>query len=486
MIERLTMLLRRTLLAAAVLSLTAGCFAGGQAEGPARLRVALPFAPVQSLSPWGDDGVTLTRLGIAETLVRLDSEGKPQPLLAENWTRKSPTTWSFHVRAGVKFHDGSALTAAAAADALSRAAAASPVPRAIKGVGVTAKAVGDLDLEVSTTAPDPTLPQRLSSANLVVLAPAAYQGERVSPAKAGTGPFVLADLNVAAGTALTRFDGYWDGVPALAGVDVRFVPDGNTRSSALRAGEVDVATTVPISALANVTAEEVPLPRTVSILLNTAKPPFADPRLRAAVREAVDPAALAKGVYEGHADAATGVFRGTAARQVTPTGAVAGGSPKIALATWSDRPELPGVVTAVAESLRGKGFEVEQVVRKYSQLEPDLLAGNFDAVVFSRSYAMDTGDLAANLNTDFSCAGGFNLVKVCDPAVDAAIGQATATEDTAARQAAAMRAQEVVLATGAVVPLVHERTVIGHSAGVSGLSTDPYERLLITAKTRVS
>ncbi|RAS70833.1 peptide/nickel transport system substrate-binding protein [Lentzea atacamensis] len=482
------MLLRRTLLAAAVLSvcgLTAGCFAGSQAEGPARLRVALPFAPVQSLSPWGDDGVTLTRLGIAETLVRLDPEGRPQPLLAESWTRKSPTTWSFRIRAGVKFHDGTALTAAAAADALSRAAAASPVPRAIKGVGVTAKAAGDLDLEVSTTAPDPTLPQRLSTANLVVLAPAAYQGERVNPAKAGTGPFVLADLDVANGAALARFDGYWDGVPELAGVDVRFVPDGNTRSATLRAGEVDVATNVPISALANVTTEEVPLPRTVSVLLNTAKPPFADPRLRAAVREAVDPAALAKGVYEGHADAATGVFRNTAPRQVTPTGATAGGQ-KIALATWSDRPELPGVVTAVAESLRGKGFEVEQVVRKYSQLEPDLLAGNFDAVIFSRSYAQDNGDLAANLNLDFSCSGGFNLVKVCDPALDAAIGQALAIEDVPARQAAAMRAQDALLATNAVVPLVHERTIIGRSAGVSGLSTDPYDRLLITSKTSVS
>jgi peptide/nickel transport system substrate-binding protein len=290
---------------------------------------------------------------------------------------------------------------------------------------------------------------------------------------------------VANGTALTRFDGYWGGVPALAGVDVRFVPDGNTRSAALRAGEVDVATTVPISALANVTTEEVPLPRTVSVLLNTAKPPFADPKLRAAVREAVDPAALAKGVYEGHADPATGVFRNTAPRQVTPTGATAGGQ-KIALATWSDRPELPGVVTAVAESLRAKGFEVEQVVRKYGQLEPDLLAGNFDAVIFSRSYAMDTGDLAANLSTDFSCAGGFNLVKLCDPALDTAIGQAIAIEDVPARQAAAMRAQDIVLATNAVVPLVHERTIIGRSAGVSGLSTDPYERLLITGKTRVS
>ena len=121
MIERLTMMLRRTLLAAAVLSvcgLTAGCFAGSQADGPARLRVALPFAPVQSLSPLGDDGVTLTRLGIAETLVRLDQDGKPQPMLAESWTRKAPTTWSFRIRGGVKFHDGTALTAAAAATAL--------------------------------------------------------------------------------------------------------------------------------------------------------------------------------------------------------------------------------------------------------------------------------------------------------------------------------------------------------------------------------
>jgi peptide/nickel transport system substrate-binding protein len=359
------------------------------------------------------------------------------------------------------------------------------VPRAIKGVGVTAQAGGELDLSVSTTAPDPTLPQRLSTANLVVLAPAAYQGDRVNPVKAGTGPFVLADLNVTAGTSLSRFDGYWGGTPALAGIDVRFTPDGNTRAAALRAKEVDVATTVPISGLADITTEEVPLPRTVSVLLNTAKPPFADPRLRAAVREAVDPAALAKGVYEGHADAATGIFRNTAPRQVAPTGATAGGQ-KIALATWSDRPELPDVATAVAESLRGKGFVVEQVVRKYSQLEPDLLAGNFDAVIFSRSYAQDNGDLAANLSLDFSCSGGFNLVKVCDPAVDSAIGQALAIDDVTARQAAAMRAQDAVLATNAVVPLVHERTIIGHATGVSGLSVDPYDRMLITSKTRLS
>ena len=57
---------------------------------------------------------------------------------------------------------------------------------------------------------------------------------------------------------------------------------------------------------------------------------------------------------------------------------------------------------------------------------------------------------------------------------------------TLSRPALLARYSDRSAAVATVVPLVHERTIIGRSAGVSGLSTDPYERLLITAKTRVS
>ncbi|MDT7786782.1 MAG: peptide/nickel transport system substrate-binding protein, partial [Pseudonocardiales bacterium] len=294
--------------------------------------------------------------------------------------------------------------------------------------------------------------------------------------------FVLPNLNVANGIALAPFEGYWAGPSKLSGVDVRFVPDGTNRGTALRAGEVDVAVALPLSGLADTVVEQVRLPRTVSLVLNTSRAPFAQPAARLAAQEAVDPAALARGVFHGRADVARGLFRSAPPWLITPSGA-SGRGLKVVLATYDDRAELPEVASAVAESLRGSGFQVEQVVRKYSQLEPDLLAGNFDAVVMSRPYVLDDGDPAAYLAGDFTCSGGSNLARLCDPVVDNAVAAALATYDVSSRRAAAVRAQNRLLATNAVIPLVHERAFIGHSPRVDGLATDPYERLLITRAT---
>ncbi|KJK52178.1 hypothetical protein UK23_04405 [Lentzea aerocolonigenes] len=481
---------RRALLVtalAAVCGLTAGCFTGAASQGPQRLRMALPFPPAQAMSPWNNDGPLLTKLGIAETLVGLDRSGRVEPLLAESWTRKSGTEWSFHLRTGVKFHDGTPLTAQAAADALNRAAHASPVPRAVKSLGLVAQAHGDLDLTVTTAKPDPTVPQRLSSPNLVVLAPGAYTGKSPDPRNAGTGPFVLRELKGEESASLDAFPGYWAGAPLLSGVDARFIPDGQTRTAALRAGEVDVAATLPVSTADNLDRIEVPLPRVVSLSLNTTKGSFGDPGLRAVARSAVDQGALARGVYESHADAARGLLGPATPWARTPASLpvsdrVATGE-KVVLATISDRPELPEVASVVAEALRRKGFQVEQVVRQYNQLEADVLAGRFDAVILSRSYVLDSGDPAAYLDTDFSCTGSYNLSKLCSPEVDAAIAKAVTAEDPATREQATLDAQAAVLATSAVVPLVHERTFIGHSGTVRELAEDPYERRLVTRST---
>ncbi|MDT7785637.1 MAG: peptide/nickel transport system substrate-binding protein [Pseudonocardiales bacterium] len=481
---------RRALLVtalAAACGLTAGCFTGAALQGPQRLRVALPFPPGQALSPWGNDGVLLTRLGIAETLVGLDRSGRAEPMLAESWARQSDTLWRFHLRHGVKFHDGAPLTAQSAADSLNRAAQASPVPRAIKGVHLMAKAEGDLDLTVTTAKADPTLPQRMSSPNLVVLAPSAYTGESANPRNAGTGPFVLQELKGDQSAALGAFSEHWAGAPLLSGVDVRFIPDGQTRTAALRAGEVDVAASLPVSTAESLHRIEVPLPRVVSLSLNTSKGVFSDPALRGVARSAVDQDALADGVYESHADAARGLLGPATpwakAPAPLPVADRAANSEKVVLAAISDRPELPEVASVVAEAWRRKGFQVEQVVRQYSQLEADVLAGRFDAVILSRSYVLDSGDPAGYLDTDFSCAGSFNLSKLCSSEVDAAIAEAVAAQDATAREQATLDAQAVVLATSAVVPLVHERAFIGHSGKVSEISVDPYERRLVTRST---
>lgn len=96
-----------TLVVATTLS---GCFTdAGQANDDA-LRVALQFKPVADFSPYSDDAVLNLRMGAVETLVTLDEDGKPKPVLAEKWEMKDDRTAVLTLRKDVSFHDGSKLT----------------------------------------------------------------------------------------------------------------------------------------------------------------------------------------------------------------------------------------------------------------------------------------------------------------------------------------------------------------------------------------
>jgi peptide/nickel transport system substrate-binding protein len=470
--------LRRGVAVVALLTacgLIAGCSSG--TDDSNRLRVALPFAPKQELSQWGEDAGLLTQLGVAETLMRLDEHHQAQPLLAQDWIRQMDRSWRIRLRENVMFHDGLKLTADAAARALNHAAQATPVPRALEGVQIRARAVGNLDLEISTDRPDPAFLERLTSPNLAILSPAVYQGGGKGMAM-GTGPFKIVGRHGGDRLRLDPFGSYRGGKPALSGVDAQLVPDGTARSAALRRGDIDVATALPISALPETGLQDIPLPRTTSLYLNTVKAPFADPALRAVVAGAVDRQALVRSVYRGHADVARTVLR-----EQGPVAASASGNAtgqKIVLATYNDRIELPEAASVVAQALRDKGFQVEQVVRPYRQLEPDLLAGRFDAALVSRSYLLDNSDPVAYFASDFSCSGGYNLARLCDPTLDATMATLFRAPD---RARAASEIESAVLATGAIVPLVHEHGFIGHGDRVTGVQADPYERTLITETT---
>ncbi|MFC7327145.1 ABC transporter substrate-binding protein [Marinactinospora rubrisoli] len=480
---------------ALALAATAGCFTGDPAPGAGRIRLALAFPPVAAMSPYSDDAGLLTRLGVGEPLVELDGDGAPRPLLATAWRRTGDTTWELTLREDVVFHDGTPMTAEHAAAALRHAAEAAPAPRALAGEELTVTATGEYTLRVETADPDPVLVQRLSSPELVVLAPAAYRADAGSPdpVGTGTGPYELRQVNGVSTAALDANPDHRDGPPAAPGLDVRFVPDAASRAGALRAGEADVIDSVPISqlpALTGRTVLEVPLPRTVNLYLNSGDGPFTDSGLRAAAAAAVDPEPIVEAIYEGRADAGQGLFGPASpwtadrprppARSADPTGP---DGERITLATYSDRAELPEIASVVAGDLRAAGFAVEVVVREYSTMETDLLAGGFDAVIGNRSYLLDVGDPVGYLAADWSCDGSYNLAAFCDPEVDRRIAAAAEQESVADRERAALEIEAELLARDVAVPISHERALLGVAENVTGVAEDPTERTLITAET---
>lgn len=462
------------------------------------LRVALSFPPKAGLSVFSDDAFLLARLGATESLVKANSAGATEPLLATSWEQKAPTTWRFILRSGVKFHDGSPVDAAAVAKALNAVGSATTPPRAVRGIGLKASVVDATTVEVTTTKPDPLVPLRLSSPGTAILASAAYASTPPSPINSGTGPFRIDSFTPGQRINLSRNDSYWGEKPKLGGVEARLILDAQARTNALRAGELDIAEGVPTSQIDAVRSTPgldvaiFDLPRTTTLYLNTSKPPFNQLNLRRAVDLAIDRKALASKLLDGAAapgagyfgpavswdpDVVVGAVDITEARNLV---AKAGLPEPIRLWTYPARAELPELATSIQGMLDKAGLETKITVAEYDTLEPKVLSGDYDMFLLSRSYVVDVPDPGAFLVSDFSCAGGYNLNRFCSPTFDDIVKPLATTSDRAARtriftDAAKVLEQEIV-----GVPVLHDKARIGISNKVRGYVADPLEQRLVT------
>lgn len=485
------------LAAAAALALS-GCAsgqAGATAEGGDRIRVAFMQPPKAAMHPYSDDAFKYSRLSAAETLVRLDEDAGPEPLLATEWTKTDDLTWVFTLRDDVTFQDGATFDAEAVKTTIDHASASATPPRALKGVKLTAEVTGEHEVTITTDIADAMLPNRLASPQFSIFSPAAYGAADGSVDTIGTstGPFELADINGSSTLTLERFEGYWGDVAVAAGIDASFVPDGTARAAAIRSGEADVAETIPVSQVSLLDVDmvnEVYMPRTTHIALNTVSGPFADPTVRAAARAAIDPKVIADTIYEGYADPAVGILgpalpwaaelRGDVESSTSPA-KVDGIA--ITLATYTDRAENPEIAVQAQAQLEKAGFVVTQDVREYANLEEEMLNGGFDAVILSRNTMIDTGDPLSALMQDFSCTGGNNVSQLCVPELDAIFTDGLTYEPGPERQKATMAAEAAVLQRSATIPITHERVIQGELGTWVGFERDPFERRLITEHT---
>lgn len=477
------------------LPLTA-CFTEDNSVAGNNIKVSWPFKPVASLSPFSDDALLNTRLGIAETLVTLDSEGKPAPGLAESWETPDVKTVVFKLREGVKFHDGTQLTAKAVANSITKALEAASRPKGLGKANLTVTEKGDLEVEVTSDKDDPILPQRFADSGTVILAESAYKGDNPSLVDTGTGPFkVTSATNDEVKTE--AFADYWDGKPQLDGVTTTFSEDGSARARAIQSGEVSLTQAIPISQVDGlgdgVKTEFVPIPRGTYLHLNTKKGVFADAGLRARVAEVVDPGTVVKDIYEDHAENPKGaLFAQTSewAKSVVSKNSLAGTTEpepntKIKLATWNSRPELPETATVIADQLRTAGFDVEVVVKPYNTIESAILAGDFDVVLGNRSYGLGAADPVSFLMSDYGCDGSYNLSQYCNADIDAELQSASEIADLDERYTKAAEISAKIVADNAVIPIAHENSVIS-TKNLDGIAVDTYERKLLTKDTKIA
>ncbi|MFD9668012.1 ABC transporter substrate-binding protein [Rhodococcus sp. NPDC059968] len=169
-----------------------------------------------------------------------------QPALASEWTQLSDTKYSFTLRAGAKFHDGSLVEPSDVVFSLNRIADPaqnSPYKRLYDLKSVTA--TGPDTVEIETNAPQASLLTLLGqpwSGGIVSEAwITSHTADQIKTTENGTGPFSLAEFQEGAVIKTVRFEDYWDEQkPYLDGVDYRLISAEATRVQALSSGSVDM------------------------------------------------------------------------------------------------------------------------------------------------------------------------------------------------------------------------------------------------------
>jgi glutathione transport system substrate-binding protein len=273
---------------------------------------------VDRLMPWaaGNSLNSAVISHIHENLVHRDGAGKIVPQLATSWVASPDAkVWTFTLRTGVRFTDGTPLTARNVKEAYEwgRDPARALHFRSLQSL---------LDIVAEIDAPDSqTLRFRLKQPHsgfplimagqytevVSIGAIRRYGLDGIFAHPIGTGPFTLKQWDPGSQIIMTRNRNYWGAAPRIDTIIFKEVPEEGARAIGLQTGEIDIAYEVAPATAAqlfrdpNLTVNAGPSWSVVFISMNTLKPPFSDPRVRQAVSLGIDRLSIVNGLLRGFA-----------------------------------------------------------------------------------------------------------------------------------------------------------------------------------------
>ena len=287
-------------------------------------------ANITVLDPRQNHGIVGRAL--ADSLVDADPDtGEILPWLASAWeVDEAGLTYTFTLREGITFSDGTALDAAAVKTNLDQSA-----QQVEDGEGwyyqglfddyVGTEATGELEVVVTFSRPNPSFLPTLATGQLAILAPSSFDlsyEQRDNGEFIGSGSFVLESYTPNEGIVLARREDYaWpsgaathEGAPSIERVTISFVDEQSVRESALQAGETDLAQNPTTQVADQLEAEgnglifraQSGIP--YSLVLNLTDPALQDIAVRRALSRAIDRQAIFEGVTGARQPASTSVL----------------------------------------------------------------------------------------------------------------------------------------------------------------------------------
>ncbi len=270
---------------------------------PSRLRT------LDTISVYGLQEFQISRQ-IMEPLLDLTQDGQLTPVLAESWTpSEDGKIWTFKLRQGITFHDGTPFNAESVAATAKRAMSATVSQHKFaftSSEDPPVRIIDDYTVEFRSTQPTAALPFNLVTLFMqpaAIASDPAYDTEGFNGA-IGTGPFTLVEFNVDGDTRLQAYPDYWQPcLPGVAELVHRPVPEPAAMVAALKAGEIDLAEGISVDFRESIETDpnlqviESRLSQIDFFILNTNYEPLQNPKVRQAISFAIDREVLTNDVY---------------------------------------------------------------------------------------------------------------------------------------------------------------------------------------------
>ncbi|HYN89274.1 MAG TPA: ABC transporter substrate-binding protein [Ardenticatenaceae bacterium] len=291
-------------------------------EGPqGSLRVAVTTFPNSLDVPaTAEVNAAMVAWQMYDSLVYVNDEGEVEPALAESWdVNDEGTEYTFHLREDVTFHNGEPFTADSVVLSWERGSRPEMVFSDRWTIVESVEKVDDHTVTVTTAEPNPLLLRTMAS-NWAMVPPQYIEEvgeEGFTESPVGTGPFVFEEWVQEDRIVMSANPNYWrEGLPRLAELVFRPIPESSTRVAAIQAGDVDIVTRLSseeaqeLLGLPNVQIVRYPVDRVYYIAFNNLTSgvgqPTEDPLVRQAMNYAVDRQAIIDSLFGGYGRLSTG------------------------------------------------------------------------------------------------------------------------------------------------------------------------------------
>jgi peptide/nickel transport system substrate-binding protein len=433
-------------------------------------------------------------------LVARDASFHFTPAVAESWEQPDPLTLIFHLRKGVRFHDGRPLTARDVAwtvNSIRSGAVISPKSAAYASVE-TVEARDARTVVFHLKHPDNFLLTNLSTGAFGIVPEGSGRDFWRHPV--GTGPFRFVSQQIDQDVVVERNPLSWSAVPKIERVRFAVVPDAITESLEMQKGSADVAVnSLPMDSLAvlaaqpNLVVEDAPGTQVQYLGFNLRDPLLKDARVRQAIACAIDRKLIVRALLRGHAQLAESLLPPThwaftsdvahypydparAARLLDQAGYAP--DPKgvrLHLMMKISNVEDARLLAAVLQQQLAKvGIALDQRSYEFATFYSDVTRGAFQMYTLRWIGGNEQPDIFSYVysTANFSPKGA-NRSHYSNPQLDALLTDATQSEDMARRRTDYIQAQQILARDLPAINLWYRNTVVVHNRRLTNVRPTP-------------